>query len=51
MSSYEIVFTDFLCDVLCKKQRRGESEECVKNVFRIVDTTGCGDRLKVVIIP
>jgi len=29
----------FLCDGLCKKHQKGQSEECV-----IVNGTGCGDR-------
>jgi len=40
----ERVLLTFLCDGLCKKQQRGESEECVKDAIRIVNGTSCGDR-------
>lgn len=43
MPGYEIVFTEFLCDVLCKKQQAGESEECEKDATRIVIDTCSGN--------
>ncbi|BAT99617.1 hypothetical protein LR48_Vigan06g085600 [Vigna angularis] len=43
MPGYETVFTEFLCDVLCKKRRGGETEECDKDATRIVINTCSGD--------
>ncbi|WVZ12715.1 hypothetical protein V8G54_017245 [Vigna mungo] len=42
MPGYETVFTEFLCDVLCKKQQ-SETEECDKDATRIVINTCSGD--------
>jgi len=35
----------FLCDGnRARKKQKGETEECVKDIIRIVNSNGCGDR-------
>jgi len=43
MPGYETVFTDFLCDVLCKKQQWDETEDCVKDATKTVSNACCSD--------